>query len=316
MVNEVNKIIRNALLTGGGKGVFLPGIGSLTLESRAAVRSSRKTLEPPHKTVVFHEREIGVSVIDEIARQGVDAEQAHEVYNEWRVTAFSEGVVTIAGVGVINDDQFTIDNDFAAYLNPQGTRPVAIAPKSDKLLYVFAALCCLFAVCVAGYIWYGNQEKPEKPQFAKVETKPIEVVPAAAVVTEEQQSTAEETAEQTTEEKTENTVEAVAELPKEEAQKAVVETPKPQPQSSDKGKVQRSVSGCSYLILGIFSTEENAFKAVANAERIYPAADCRVYNYSDKFMVSLFESTDSKACVEYQRSVSELFRDTWVYTKR
>lgn len=289
MVNEINKIIRNTLLT-GGEGVFLPGIGSLTVETRAAVRSSRKELDPPRKIVVFSEKRLGVPMTDIIASLGIDPEQAHEVYNDWRVRMFNDGVLNIEGVGELRDEKFSTDRDFLHKLNPQGITPVKIKPRQDAILYIFAVLCCLFAFCVAGYIWYGNQKKTpqtviainEKPQPKTVETEP-------------------------------ETESDVTDIAKEDEAVAVAEKPAA---AEDKNTVLRSVSGHSYLVLGIFSTEQNAFRAVANAERSYPAADCRVYRYADKFMVSLFESTDSKECLKYKRETDSYFPDTWIYNKK
>lgn len=289
MVNEVNKIVRNTLLS-GGDGIFLPGIGSLAVERRAAARSSRKTLEHPRKVVVFKEQKSGVSLIDEIAALGIDTEQAHEIYNDWRVQTFSDGVLRIDGVGTLQDNVFIADKAFSVQLNPQSS-PVRIKPKPDKLIYIFAVLCCLFAFCVAWYVWDSNSEKPEHTRVSAN----IESEVAAPAVSEEPA-----------------TVEAVAEQPAE--QQKGVETAKREP--ADKQTVLRSVSGHSYLVLGIFSTEENAFKAVQNAGRTYPYADCRVYRYSDKFMVSLFESATAGECVEYKRTVDAFFPDLWIYTKR
>lgn len=330
MVNEVNKIIRNALLT-GGNGVFLPGIGSLTVKSRSAVRTSGNTIEPPRKTVQFHEEELGISVIDEISRAGVDMERAHEIYNEWRVRTYADGVRTIEGIGVLENDRFSPDKELLRLLNPQGTTPVKVKPKLDIFLYIFAILCCAFAFGVAGYIWYDNQDNKSSVMMFSAANEHTEVSTdtPAETVTED----AEQTIDSTEEPKTEavkppqpavaESAPAAVEKPAEtKTTPAVVEksteTKKPAaaPAKSSSRTVLYSTTGNSYLVLGIFSTEENAYKAVANAERTYPYADCRVYHYSDKFMVALFESSTSQECVKYKRSVAQYFPDAWIYTKR
>lgn len=296
MVNEINKIIRNTLAT-GGEGVFLPGIGSLTVESRPAVRTSRKTLEPPRKTVVFHDAETGFSIIDELVRLGVGREEAHEIYNEWRVQSYSDGNVRIEGAGVLRNETFTADKEFLALLNPHATAPARIKPKPDKFLYIFAVLCCLFALCVAGYIW--NQTRNTVPdnsnRIAGNQTAKTE--PAGTPVQEDIEI-------------------AAADLPAESEPEVQPAEKEEKPAESDKHTVLRTVSGHSYLVLGIFSTEENAFRAVANAELAYPHADYRVYRYADKFLVSLFEAATSRECIEYKRTVDGFFPDTWVYTKK
>lgn len=288
MVNEINKIIRNALLS-GGDGIFLPGIGSLTVETVMAVRRSRKAIEPPHKTIVFRECELGVSIIDEIVSLGVEAVQAHKAYNDWRVYTYSNGTLNIAGIGTLKDETFVADKALLAALNPQNATRIRINPKPDKMVYIFAVLCCLFAVCVALYVWRSNQDKGAKS------------LPQIAVVTTSQTESEVEEAVASNDPVPQESVVAPASLPAEK---------------TDKNIILRTSSGHSYLVLGIFSTEENAFKAVKNAESNYPYADCRVYHYADKFMVSVFESSTVKECSEYKRTIDNYFPETWIYTKK
>lgn len=301
MVGEVDKIIRNALLK--GESIFLPGVGSLTVERQAAVRTSRTTVEPPRKCVIFSDNRIGHSIIDEIAGLGVEPEQAHELYNEWRVQACSEGVLSIDGVGSLHNEIFSTDKALLALLNPHGTTAAIVKPRHDKLLYIFAAMCCLFALCVAGYVWLSYGDKEAYYPSPKVEPvgAGVNVVPETTEVAE------------TSETPAEGAIETVAAESKPE-QLTPAEPAKAT--SEDKNTVLRSTSGRSYVVLGIFSTEENAFKAVQNAEKSYPAADCRVYRYADKFMVSLYEGENSKECLEYMRTVKSLFPDLWIYNKK
>lgn len=297
MVDAINKIIRNALLR-GPEGIVLPGIGTLNVVRRPAVKVSRKAVIPPHKSIVFSESQSGRSIIDEIVRFGVDEGLANEAYNAWLEKSYIDGTVTIAGAGIIKNGIVTPDKEFLQILNPQGTAPVAIKPRADKFLYIFASLCCIFALCIAGYIFvnYRNADDRIKTPTTKRETpavKPEEAVPSVDNV--------------------ESLVAAEPETP------TKPETPAEEPAAVpayDKNEILYSTSGHSYLVLGIFSTEDNARRAISNAEQRDSSVDCRIYHYSDKFMVALFDGETARECSEYKRSIEDRFPDLWIYTKK
>ena len=297
MVDAINKIIRNTLLK-STDGVVLPDIGTLKIVARPASRISRKAIVPPHKTVEFSSSAEGSSIIDEILRFDVDAELAAEAYDVWRRSAYVDGVLTVAGVGSVKNGVVTPDKEFLQILNPQGTAPVVIKPRTDKFLYIFASFCCIFAICIAGYIFvnYRNADDRIKTPTTKRETPAVQPEEAAPSV-----------------ENVQSLVAAEPETP------TKLETPAEEPAAVpayDKNEILYSTSGHSYLVLGIFSTEDNARRAIADAGRKYPAVDCRIYHYSDKFMVSLFEGRSAGECTAYKRSIENIFPDLWIYTKK
>lgn len=290
MVNEINKIVRNTLLS--GKNLFLPGTGSLTVVQFGASQISKKQIRPPYKRVAFIKDECGVSLVDEIARiAGVDAVRAREIYDMWLNNVTAGEVMTIGGVGVVRNGIFSGEKEFVSILNPGGSEPVKVKTLSDGILYVFSALCCLFALGVALFIWREsrNENHPaSQPVVAAVQPAPE----PSPIETED------------------SVVAAVVPEPEEKAGMPAAETP------TDKNTVRNSVAGSHYVVLGIFSTEENAFNAVKSAAQVDPAVKCSVFRYSDKYMVSLFDSADMNECTSYKRTVDALFPDLWIYTKR
>lgn len=72
----------------------------------------------------------------------------------------------------------------------------------------------------------------------------------------------------------------------------------------------------SYVVLGVFSTPENAARAARNAASGDVAVTCGVYRFGAKFMVSPFESDDPKACALFIRAHAERFPGMWTYTAR
>jgi len=76
------------------------------------------------------------------------------------------------------------------------------------------------------------------------------------------------------------------------------------------------VSGHRYVVLGVFSTPENAARAAADAEARDASVRCGVYRFGNKFMVSPFEAPDAEACTLFIRNYSDRFPGLWTYTAR
>lgn len=278
----VNKIIYNTLLT--GESIFLPGIGTLTVESHSAQQSSRREIAPSYRAVVFTEGEHGLSLTDEIARTAeVDAERASALYGEWRAQNFHDGVLTVAGVGTLAGERFTADREFTALLNPQGTKPVKMKPLVNWPFYTVAALCCLLAVGIFAYIIVDNSKSRHAAQ-------PAAAAVAAVEATDEPQS-----------------VSPAPAPAAEEVEPAATEI------AAEEG-VQNMVAGQSYLAMGVFSLRENAFKALNEARAKLPDTDCRVFRYGDKYLVSLFNSSSIKDCDIYKDLISDKYKELWIYT--
>ena len=103
MVEEVNKIIYNMLI--GGKGVLLPGVGTLYIERQGAKRISKDRLLSPRNAVNFSSQAEGRSIVDEIvAIAGCSEEQARDIYDRWLAKTREGKRITIGGVGVLNDN--------------------------------------------------------------------------------------------------------------------------------------------------------------------------------------------------------------------
>ena len=79
----------------------------------------------------------------------------------------------------------------------------------------------------------------------------------------------------------------------------------------------RMVSGRTYVVQGVYSTERNAVRAArAASEAGGDAVRCGVYRFGDKFMVSLFETDDAAAAAAFVRTHAGRFPETWPYKAR
>ena len=82
------------------------------------------------------------------------------------------------------------------------------------------------------------------------------------------------------------------------------------------GEPLRMTSKRHYVVLGVYSTLENAERAAALAAKKEPAMHCTVYRFGGKFMVSPFESDDVEASRQFMRAGRSAFPEMWVYSAK
>lgn len=78
----------------------------------------------------------------------------------------------------------------------------------------------------------------------------------------------------------------------------------------------RLVSGRTYVVLGVYSTEQNGRRAAQQAASTDPTLQPALYFYGPKFMLSVFSSDDPAACAAFVRAHATRFPDAWCYTAR
>ena len=317
MVNEVNKIIGNALLS--GKEICIDGIGTLFTVRYAAYRASRKSITPPYRVVTFCAEQRGTSLKEEIARiANIEPEKAGEIFERWLSESLDGDKLTINGIGSVHRDKFTTDKAFAVQLNPHGHTPIRLKPKANVGLYVFASLCMAFALGVAGYVYFDTNEidlfgAKNKPATAEVVAQPA--APETAVTAEPQEAIAE--ADISTEESP-AAAPAIEPSAPEVAAPAPAQTAptKPAINGTNVDTIHPTVVGQSYGVLGVFSTTENAQRAIRQAQKLSGDVQCSVYYYGSKFMVALYDAPSRSECQNFAQSVNHTFKDLWVYTRK
>lgn len=332
MTEQVARLIGN-LLAGGGT-VFLPGIGTLYVERQAARRIDRRHVVPPCRVVQFSSQERGVSFVEEIARvlkvNGVQPEnplpEAQKVFDRWIARVREGDTLTIAGIGVLRFKDFRIDPEFDRRLNPQGHEPVRVqAPRRfDAVLWIGVAVI----VCVLGgtaWWWFGWKESGSGPKTVTVAERTAtqhpegseESFPADASTATANAGTGIPGQE---EPRTLNSSESESVAVSGDAtgiRSAVGTsgTDAEKDSSSDFGP-SKLISRHHYVVMGVFSTMENAERAVRDAASKDVAMNCGIYRFGAKFMVSPFESDDPEACRLFIRAHAERFPGMWTYTAR
>lgn len=325
MVEAVNRLIGN-LLSGAGE-VFLPGVGSLYVEQQGAQRVDKQTILPPSRSVSFSSQERGASLVGEIARAaGVDEAKAEEIYQTWLARTRVEDTLTIEEVGVLKFKNFVVTPDFDKILNPAGRAPVKI--RVAKRGFDWVLWLGVVAIVIAGglfgyqYLWSPNMCGDPKPVVA------TEIVSSVAPVVEEVADTT-LLQEHALASETPAEAEAVPTVPAQPVEPAVpaskpqAETPQPAvAQASGTGSGQAAtsdvlstVSGNTYVVLGVFSSVENALRAVKEAQEKSPQWQCRIYRMGAKFMVSPFEGT-AAACTQFIGEDNGAHAGMWPYNAR
>ena len=304
-----------------GREVCIDGIGTLFTLRIAAQRTSRKNLTPPYRIVAFATEQRGSSLKEEIACiAAVDAEKANEIFDHWLSESLTEDTLTIGGVGTLHHDNFKMDNNFATALNPQGQRPLRLKPKANVGLYIFASLCMLFALAVAGYVYIDSHDI-DLTKLISLTAKTTKVTEVAEVAesTEaaEVVATADSTAETTpAEAEVAVTTTEVAIAPAPQASENVAVETKVPTTANTTDDVQPTIVGRSYVVLGVFSTPENVGRAIRQAKKIAGDLQYSVYNYGEKYMVAIYNAPTRSECQEFVRSLDGKFKDLWVYSRK
>ncbi|MBR6815327.1 MAG: hypothetical protein IKM69_05960 [Alistipes sp.] len=288
MVGEVNKIIYNMLVS--GKGVFLPSVGTLYIERRGARKISETRLVSPHNVISYSSQEQAPSLVSEIVSiAGCEQAQAQDIYDRWLSKTLVEGRLTIEGVGVLVGKAFTVDPALGKAINPQGIKTLVVRrKKSGAWIYVVCAISIALALGFFAYIMWGDKASlsaDEKPLV----TEQTEVIPAMEIVPADSIA------------KSEVAVEQPAVEPKEQPAEAVVAVAK---------------DYAYYVVMGIFSTEENANRAVEQVEKKIEDPQCKILPFKNKFMVTIYGSDTVGDCNAYAKSYHDIYPDLWVYARK
>lgn len=301
--DNITQLLFNALAQ--RQTVVLLGIGSLRFR-RVAAKLEGSTLTPPRNMFRFSSREEGRSLLDMLVDEaGCTREEGEEAYRRWLHRIKQGHSVVIEGVGRIEDDFFTPSEELERLLNPTSDAPVVLRRhRSLRGLWIGLAAVALVAVA-GGAWWYVNMHSAPAPTLvAQTTEKPVaEVVETADSVAIE--SVVEGAAEP---------VEEVVSVAESAQSPAPENKLAPAPATTEIGEM---TSGMSYVVVGVFSTEDNARKFIEQMARRAPEMACRAYKFQgSKFMVSGFESADGAEASAFIRDHRAQFPDLWVYKRK
>lgn len=310
MVNEVNKIIYNALTS--GEEVLLPDIGTLYTVRRAAEYTSKRTIAPPRITVEFSSSRPGVSLIDLISRTaGIGTDAAADIYERWRDKTLSDSTLSIAGIGTLRGKSFAADEAFLSTLNPAGTAPVRAVGRrsSNGALWCTAAL--LLTVCIGAAAWYMLSYR-QAPHDSRTIHEPQPKRLAASSIEQRHALPAENTAPEKSARTTDKAVSP-------DAEPATVKEPQAAPAVTDAARsvapdnIEPDATVRFRVIIGSYSTRENAERAIAAASRTQPDLQYEIRPLGRLHAVAAFGSATRDRCEEFVRSHRRDFPQAWIH---
>ena len=74
--------------------------------------------------------------------------------------------------------------------------------------------------------------------------------------------------------------------------------------------------GRTYVVWGVYSTEENARRAVAEVRDRLSDTNFRIYFFGKKWMVSVFERASAAEFRHFMRNSGACLKEAWPYTKK
>lgn len=310
MTEQVDRLIANRL--GAGCELFLPGVGSLYVERRAAERLDDGRVVPPSRTVGFTSQERGVSLVDEIASAAhCEQEKAQSIYDRWLETVLGERTLVIGGVGKLVGDRFDPDPEFDRMLNPQGHAPVKIRTKRHDCTLWIALLAIVAALAIAYFALFARRaEHPESVRRATTSVAAEQPAPTDSTAVAAAGPAAGEAA------ASEPGASGVSAQPAAGQPAAGQNSAAANGSQGTAQSPARLVSGRHYVVYGVYSTPENAARAVAEVRAADKTLTCRVYYFGSKLMVSPYESDDLAACRRFMRAHIGEWPDVWPYTGR
>lgn len=353
MVEQVNRLVGNLLAANSV--VWLPDVGTLRVERQAARRLSRREVQPPVRLVNFSSQRSGESLVDAIARAArCDQATAEDIYARWLSRVRTENGVVMEGVGELKFKNFTPDEAFDRRLNPQGRRPMRVHTPRRLDWSVWVGLVAA-VLAVGGLVYqFGLERNPlDEPEAEFVEVSEPAAGEALAAGSAVEDAAAEAggvvAAGNDAAAATGNAAGTNAAVASADAAVKGAPTGAPAPRSAEAanpsasapatsapsaaaqpsaqlaaapkpaapaGEPLRMTSKRHYVVLGVYSTLENAERAAALAAKKEPAMRCTVYRFGGKFMVSPFESDDVEASRQFMRAGRSAFPEMWIYSAK
>lgn len=301
MTEQVARLIGNRLA--GGETVCLPGIGSLQVVFHSARRLSKRTVQPPYRSVEFSSEEQGQSLPALIEHVAVcDPATARTVYDRWLAQVLEGETLTIDGIGTLQRKQFALTEAFDRRLNPHGHAPVQLRRKRrfDWVLFI-GILAILLAAAGLGVGYYLKQQR--QPVVAQHTATVAHTAPAPVETVSEEPADTEPAS-------------------SEPAQTPAVTEPEPQPEQMQSSGTEpqtgytRMQPGRFYVVMGVFTTAENAEHAQAHFAQQQPGWSFRIHLFGSKYLLACHVADTEEAARDFVRQNRTTFPDIWVYAAR
>lgn len=295
MINEVNKIIYNRLIT--EREITLPGVGSLSLVRRAASMSSKEVIVAPRLTIEYSSHAVGYSVVDAIATiGGIDTATAEDIYSRWLEKVRSGSTLTIEGVGILRNKSFEADKELLSMLNGTSATHVNIVRRRKGRTMLWIGLTLSIIALIVFNIDISaisdkttNSDKQEETTVENIIVEPVaEDVASGELTTDVEEDI--------------HTQDVVA---VESVEVATV---------VDSWTMRDDIH--HWVVAGSYSTMSNAESAVETITKRHQDIDCKIITLGKMYAVAIYGSSDRDDCVQYMRKYHKNFGEAWIFTPK
>lgn len=283
MVSEVNNLISNTLIV--KHEVLLPGIGTLLLQRKSALVEGH-TIAAPSYYVGFSSQRTGCCIIDVIAETAnISVAQAEDIYLRWRDKVQTDGNVSIGGVGTLRGKTFITDPEFLTNINKDADKVEITSCRRRSrmitpILFVFS-LVLVLALCLYFDLFSTS-------------TNTIDRIDEIAV----------------------NKVDISDDIPEptdvaESAAESIIEV---QPEVESRWYESDDIR--HRVVVGSYSTIENAERAARDIEYAHTGIYCSVFTLGKMYAVAVYGSAEHDDCMSFKREHSDIFKQSWIYTPK
>ena len=318
MVNEVNKVIHNALLSQGE--LHLPNIGTLYIARKSAVMNGKRRVVTPEYCIDFSSSREARSVVDAIAEcASITQKGAEDIYMLWLDKVRREEIIEIAGIGILRGVHFVTDNALMAELNPNRGSVVTIThqPRRYKLAISIAASVALLLGVVAYILLMpkGSEvPKGEGSQESVAELSEADIIAENRVEVDNdvaREPIAEIAMTDTTITESQTALPAISQEPIKEE---VVETTATKSLDNRPWYEREDIK--HYVVVGSYKKRRNAEQAMRDITKRSKNNDihCQIIKRGKMHTVAVFGSVDIKSCEAFVASHKSSFAQAWVYS--
>lgn len=300
MVNEVNKIIYNRLIT--EREVTLPGVGSLSLVRHAASMSSRDVIAAPRLTIKYSSHAEGCSVVDAIAViGGTDTATAEGIYSRWLEKVRSGSTLTIEGVGILRNKSFEVDKELLSMLNGTSATHVNVVRRKKGRTMLWVGLTLSIIVLIVSIAAIFNIDISAISDKVTNADKQVETTVENIVV----EPVAEDVASDELTTDVEEDIHTQDVVTVESVEVATV---------ADNWMMRDDIH--HWVVAGSYSTMSNAESAAETITTKYQDIDCKIITLGKMYAVAIYGSSDRDDCVQYMRKYHKNFGEAWIFTPK
>lgn len=284
-MKAVDKLIYNLILS--HRDFYLPEVGAIRYERQGAKLIDNRHLKAPVHQAVFSTDTEGLpSLVDIIVEQaGCSRTDAEKIYSMWLVVAAEqEGKVIINGVGEISDNFLHPTSKLLEALNPH-LQEMILKPRGGVSRGVAIVVIGLIVGVGAGYFIYEKYLPTPSEKVVPITVKepvktPVEVKDTTTTIAS-----------------VGDTISCKVDEVIEGQIADIMEDPQSKPYQ---------------IIIGVFSTMENAEKAMTELKMREGDIGCYILESGNRFHLSLAGAESLSEAESLQEEFSSIDPDVWI----